>query len=192
MNIYGDSSFKVNKTKIFKLDRKQSNIDTEYTSRHTYASYNEDIGISGKNKANLCYDLGLEKQGTIALRFKCDELRSFNFIPSRTILASGLSNINKLVVNISRLNLEICVSFNGTRYQTGLYVIPDTWHQFIIEWNPNSLKITLDNVCKTYNDSNITYPDLTNCKTYIGTNNINNEAGVGLIGSIEMLAYSKK
>ena len=59
---YGDSSFRIDKTKLFKLDKKCSNIDEAYTSRHTYASYGEEIGISGKNKSMLSYDLGIEEQ----------------------------------------------------------------------------------------------------------------------------------
>ena len=173
---YGDSSFKIDKTKLFKLDKMQSNVDNTYTSRHTYASYNEEIGISGKNKSMLSYDLGLEKEGVISLRFKCDYVGGWSYVPSRTILAcpDPDNGAHKLLAYVDNASGQISISFGGKTYYTGLNIIPDTWHHFTVSWTTTNLVVYLDGNNIEYLGNEYTYPDLTNCKTYIGCNYLNN------------------
>ena len=191
---YGDSSFKIDKTKLFKLDKMQSNVDNTYTSRHTYASYNEEIGISGKNKSMLSYDLGLEKEGVISLRFKCDYVGGWSYVPSRTILAcpDPDNGAHKLLAYVDNASGQISISFGGKTYYTGLNIIPDTWHHFTVSWTTTNLVVYLDGNNIEYLGNEYTYPDLTNCKTYIGCNYLNNKPCLQLLGSIEMLIYSNK
>ena len=189
---YGDSSFKTGKTKIFKLDKKKSNIDNNYTSRHTYASYNEEMGISGKNKSMLSYDLGLEKEGTIGLRFKCDQKYLETEQPYRTIISCPSANngTNKLLIYVDNITEQLSLAINGTTYYTKLNVVLERWHTLTITWKETSLIISLDNDSRTYQVTNNGI-DITGVKTYIGCNYINNEPCFNLIGSIEMFVYNQ-
>ena len=189
---YGDSSFRIDKTKLFKLDKKCSNIDEAYTSRHTYASYGEEIGISGKNKSMLSYDLGIEEEGTISLRFKCDYIGGWECSQSRTIIAStSIENYQEgLVAYVDNATGQVRLTFGGQERNTGLYIIPDRWHQLLITWNQKKLEVSLDDKTITYANISDKYPNLKNFKTYIGCNYLNDKPCLQLFGSIEMLSYS--
>ena len=189
---YSAPTFSKTKTKLFKLDRKKNGNDTNYTSRHSYGSYTEDIDLSGKSKSMLCYDLGLKKEGTISLRFKCDSdvSKTSNYL-SRTIFSSLAPNLNKLSLSvyIDALNETLKVAIGSNTYETNLGISFDIWHQLIISWNEEKIYISLDNKKQILSGVN-SFPDLTNSKTYIGCNYINNTLSRHLQGSIEMFSYS--
>ncbi len=189
---YGDSSFIVDKTKLFKLDRKISTNDSDFTSRHTYGSYKEDIGINGKNKSMLAYDLGLKTEGTISLRFKCDFMGGWNNAASRTIITcpSAGYGAHYFLAYIDNTTQQIKVSFGGITYYTGLNIFPDKWHLFTVTWNSSTVIINIDDQYKQYQTDSTNCINLTDCKTYIGCNYLNNEPCLQLAGSIEMLTYT--
>ena len=131
---YQDNSFKIKKTKLFKLDNKRFEDDKEYTNRHIYGSYKEEIGLEGKNKSLLAYDFGLKKEGTISLRFKCDFISGYQRYLTRTILCSPTKDngSHKLVVYIDNDNEKIKIGINRHTFSTTLNVLPETWHLFTI------------------------------------------------------------
>ena len=151
------------------------------------------MGISGKNKSMLSYDLGLEKEGTIGLRFKCDQKYLETEQPYRTIISCPSANngTNKLLIYVDNITEQLSLAINGTTYYTKLNVILERWHTLTITWKETSLIISLDNDSRTYQVTNNGI-DITDVKTYIGCNYINNEPCFNLIGSIEMFVYNQK
>ena len=190
---YGDSTYALDKTKLFKYDGKISNIDAEYTNRHIYGSYNDDTGLTGKTKSLLSYDLGLGNTGTISFRFKMDSINGFNNFLPRTLLAvPSISGGHKLLVAISDVSQTISLYYPGiseTRIYTDLTVTADEWHLFTITWNTSYIKIYLDNQASfsRWHNSAI---NLSNLITYIGCNYIDNKPIQHLNGVIEMVTYS--
>lgn len=190
---YGDNTYTLDKTKFFKYDNKKSNIDNEYTNKHIYGSYNNDIGLTGQTKSLLSYDLGLGNTGTISFRFKMDSINGFsNFLPRTLLAVPSIGGGHKLLVTISNVSQTISLYYpgiSGTRIYTNLTVTADEWHLFTITWNTSYVKIFLDNQTSfsQWHNSAINLVDLI---TYVGCNYINNEPIQHLNGIIEMLTYS--
>lgn len=188
---YSDPSFKINKAKIFELDRKRSEGDKSYTNRHIYGSYGENVGLDVKSKSLLTYDFGLQNEGTISLRFKCKYVQDWRDYPLRTILCcpSPTSGSHKLVIWIDNKSQTLVVVIDGTVKYTSLSVQPEKWHLLTLTWDNIDGLIELDDV--TYLLEQDTKIDLTGCKTYIGSNVQNGIPVNHLVGNIEMLSYSE-
>lgn len=191
---YGDGTYSLDKTKLFKYDGKISNIDNEYTNRHIYGSYNNDIGLTGITKSILSYDLGLGNTGTISFRFKIDSIDEFNRYQARTLVCVPSNNNtgHKLLVEIDNYSQTIALYYpgiSGTRIYTDLTVTADEWHLFTITWSTSYIKTYLDNQTPDtrYHNSAINLSDLI---TYIGCNYLGNQPNHHLNGVIEMLTYS--
>ena len=192
---FTDTSYKLNKTKLFKLDNKLSNIDNEFTNRHIYGSFNEEVGLDGKTKSVLSYDLGIRNKGTISFKFKINQETDINRLNSRTLLSidSDDTLTKKLIVEISNWNQTICLytpSCNisgGTRLDTHLTVLPNVWHWFTVAWCETGIKIQLDNVVRTFDFSSEL--DISDCKTYFGCNIVGGIPMYQLNGIIEMISY---
>ena len=189
---YLDSTFKSPKARVFELDRKQSLDDEDYTNRHIYGSYSDKSSLDGDSRSLLVYDFGIQNQGTISLRFKCDYVEDERKYPQRTILycSSPTGDVNSLIIWIDNKTQQIKVGVPSILevLYTSLTVTPETWHLLTLTWDTNEAILKLDN--QTY----AIYPpaiiDLTGCKTYIGSTIINDKAENHLIGNIEMLSYS--
>jgi hypothetical protein len=189
---YLDSTFKSNKARIFELDRKRSIDDEDYTNRHIYGSYSDSNSLDGNSTSLLTYDLGLQDQSTISLRFKCDFVGDENKYLIRTILccSSPTGDAHNLNIWIDNKTQQIKVgvpNITGVLY-TSLVVKPKKWHLLTLTWNTNDRILMLDD--KTYAIDPPAIIDLTGCKTYIGSSFLNNEPITHLIGNIEMLSYS--
>ena len=186
---YGDDSYKINKTKLFKLDNKKSNADTEYTNRHIYGCFGDEVTISGKPKSMLSYDLGIHQEGFISFRFKLENLG--NNTSSKTLLYARDNSSVKFHMWIDASNNCIQYGAKCPNYvfkNTNLYVTNNLWHLLSITWDSSHFRIQLDNIL--YEDNNVAYDiDLNNSKTYIGCEYYNNAVSNALNGLIEMFTY---
>ena len=186
---YGDSSYKINKTKLFKLDNKKSNADTEYTNRHIYGCFGDEVTISGKPKSMLSYDLGLNQEGFISFRFKLENLG--NNTSSKTLLYARDNSSVKFHMWIDASNNYIKYGAKCPNYvskNTNLCINDNNWHLLSITWDSTHFRIQLDNLL--YEDNNVAYDiDLNNSKTYIGCEYYNNSVSNPLNGFIEMFTY---
>ena len=142
--------------------------------------FSSEYELSTDNSIKLGYDLGLEKTGTISVRFKLDG--SIALDKKRTLIGSSTSSLNKLGIYVNN-EQYLAYEINGVEYDTDKSVSADTWHHLGLSFKPNQLIITLDGQTIETNKS----IDLSGTITYIGTNALNaNSKGNALF---EMFAY---
>ncbi|MBP5407850.1 MAG: RHS repeat-associated core domain-containing protein [Bacilli bacterium] len=190
---YGDSSFKLDKTKIFKLDSKKSEKDENYTNKHVYGSYNNVVGLDGQTKSILAYDFNFKEEGFISFRFKIDKTRKIDEDAVRTLLCvkNGHSMESILLIEIKDIDKVLTINYPlaPSVLNTNITIPSDIWHLFSFTWNQNGYKINVDNQT-AFIRSGTSLFNFTNSITYIGCNCINNEPINQLNGMIEMLSYS--
>ncbi|MDY2889244.1 MAG: RHS repeat-associated core domain-containing protein [Candidatus Caccosoma sp.] len=176
---YTEASFKVEKTRMFKLD----NTGSDCTYRHVYASYNSDINLNKGNPSKLAYDLLLEKQGQITCRFKIDDINTYD---KRVILHFIKNGIQKMSLFIITNKLYFQHKGSDGYTQIGI-VTPNKWHFIGINFNESFTNITFDENVVSTNTSGI---DLDGAYTYIGCSVNSLEKPINhLNGCIEMLAF---
>lgn len=171
-----DSSFKVEKARIFKYDSS--------VQRHVYGSFDGASNFTHGNKSLLAYNLDLKDRGIISFKFKIDEEN----ITKRYVLTNYYDETQKLSIFIERLNnLEfICFEVNGQRLECNTQLSYNHWYNIMLFFNDNHFKIFVDG--NPLYEENISL-DLTNTITYIGSLK---DGTSSLNGYVEMLAYSCK
>ena len=187
---YTDSTYKLNKAKLFKLDSRQSNIDNDYTNKHVYGSY-DSISMDGESRSLLGYDFGFKNEGMICFWFKMDSSNERLDGAIRTLISvpTGTGEGHKLLIYFDNIYNSLFIRFSGLSepINTHLTVLSDTWHLFTFNFNNTNIKINLDE--QVYNGNLINPFDLSNKITYIGCNYGSSTPGGELNGSIEMLTY---
>ena len=171
-----DSSFKVEKARIFKYD---STIQ-----RHVYGAFDDVSNFTHGNHSLLAYNLNLKEKGAISFRFMIDEEQT----TKRTILTSYHHETQKLGVFIEYIDNKECICFevNGQRLVCNSRIIYHHWYSIALFIKDNNFKIFVDG--NLLYEENITC-DLTNTITYLGS--LKDETN-SLNGYIEMFAYSDK
>ena len=189
---YGDSSFKLDKTKIFKLDNKKHEDDHYFTNKHVYGSYNDLVGLDGTTKSILAYDFNFKNEGFISFRFKIDKSKELDADALRTLLCiqKGYGEGEKVLIEIKDNDKVITIYYHGliSPINTNITILPDVWHTFSFTWNQLGYKIYVDNQTPFERTGSSLF-DFTDSLTFIGCNNVSNQPCNQLNGMIEMFAY---
>lgn len=171
-----DSSFKVDKARIFKYD--------PTIQRHVYGAFDDVSNFTHGNKPLLAYYLNLKNRGMISFKFKVDEEKT----SKRYILSSYKESTKKLAVLTDNINNSESIYFevNGQRLACSTQLAYNHWYNVMLCITHNNFKIFVDG--NLLSETNISL-DLTDCITYIGSLN---DGTSTLNGYVEMLAYSNK
>lgn len=171
-----DSSFKVEKARIFKYD--------STVQRHVYGAFDDVSNFTHGNKSLLAYNLNLKDRGVISFKFKVDEEKT----TKRYILSSYKENTEKLAVLIDNSNNyeNIYFEVNGQRLLCKVQLKYDHWYNIMLFFRNNEFKVFVDG--NPVHEENISL-DLSNAITYIGSKIDGTSA---LNGYVEMFAYSNK
>ncbi len=184
---YTDKSFRVDKTKLFKLDETLVYKDSQLSHKirkHVYGSYNGLSNLTPGNKAKLVYDLGLREEGSIIIKIKPDSLEGSG---NRYIISSQNGNTVKLGLAINNLN-QLMLIYNGNTYNSELVIEENKWQTVGLRYTPGQIIINCNKSTKTYNYT----VDLTGCLTSIGMKILSEVPCEHLIGVMEMLSYTKQ
>ncbi|MCM1259530.1 MAG: hypothetical protein NC182_01130 [Prevotella sp.] len=171
-----DSSFKVEKARIFKYD--------PTIKRHVYGAFNDVSNLTHGNHSLLAYDLSLKNKGMISFKFKVDE----EMTTKRYLLASYHNETQKLGVFIEYIDNKECICFelNGQRLACNSRIIYNHWYSIVLFIKDNNFKMFIDG--SLLYEENITC-DLTDTITYLGSLK---DGTSSLNGYLEMFAYSDK
>lgn len=173
-----DSSFKVEKARIFKYEPS--------IQRHVYGAFDDVSNFTHGNKSLLAYHLNLKNKGVISFRFKVDEKQE----NVRYILANYKDGTLKSSIVISNLNdsntdyLHLVVGENV--FPTNEQMIYNHWYHVVLFFKENNICLYVDG--KQLLNENITF-NLTDCTTYIGSAK---DGTFVLNGYMDMLAYTDK
>lgn len=166
-----DSSFKVDKAKVFKYD--------DVSKKHSYGSYDATSNFTLGNESMLAYDLDLNTRGTIALKFKLDGVLS----QERQIFSAVTGSQIELGVHVNTLG-KIVLTADGIVVTSQEIINVDQWYSLIVTFENSSVKLYIDGVQKCTSTQSV---DISNARLYIGTTGL--ASTKVLNGLVEMLAY---
>ncbi|HEY8361622.1 MAG TPA: hypothetical protein VIK77_01905, partial [Tissierellaceae bacterium] len=185
---YTESSFKVDKTKLFKMDETlvySGDTLSHKIRKHVFGSYNGLRNLTPGNKAKLIYDLSLRDKGSVFVKIKPEALEiNPDF---RYILSFQDNDYIKLGLAINAQS-RLSMIRNGIAYDTGLVVEMDKWQTVGIRYEPGQIVVNLDKQTKVYNYQ----VDLTGTLTAVGMKTETGVPKAHLNGVLEMLSYTKQ
>lgn len=139
-----DKSYRFDKTRIFKYD--------EDLQKHVFGCYEDVVNLSSGNTASLVYNLPLEAEGTISLRFKHQE--SDNVCNQILSLYSQTSG-EKFSVFIDENNeIRVCVGSAIVESTYTKFIQNEKWHHLILRFKSKKLQIYLDKIDEPLYDGN--------------------------------------
>ena len=171
-----DSSFKVEKARIFKYD--------PTIKRHVYGAFNDVSNLTHGNHSLLAYDLSLKNKGVISFKFKPEAPITSNY---RYVVSSYKDESMKMGIYISSTN-ELRFAFEPKLFICKTLMEMDKWYTITLFYSGKTISIYIDG--QLFFDEELSSEiDLSDCVTYIGSDKDGTSA---LNGYVEMFAYSDK
>lgn len=171
-----DSSFKVEKARIFKYD---STIQ-----RHVYGAFDDVSNFTHGNHSLLAYDLSLKNKGMISFKFKPEAPTTNNY---RYVVSSFKDESMKMGIFINSSN-ELRFAFESKLLICRKLMEMDKWYSVTLFYSGKNISIYIDGEF-FYDEELSDEIDLSDCVTYIGSDKDGTSA---LNGYVEMFAYSDK
>jgi RHS repeat-associated protein len=181
---FGDSSYKIDKVKLFEYDSKVDVGDNQAMEKHVYASYDSTVGLTTGTTNRLGYKFSLGDSGTLVTRVK--PISTGGTVTRRYIFANFKDSICKLGLFFDGSNI-LHIVVNGVTYSTTRSVTLDSWQQVALSWNTTSVSLKI-------NDGNLYTRSISvstsGATTYVGHTLSNEVQYHHLNGKMEMLAYT--
>lgn len=181
---FGDSSYKVEKVKLFEYDSKVDAGDNQAMEKHVYASYDSTVGLTTGITNRLGYKLNLGNSGTLVARVK--PISTGGSAIRRYIFANFEDSICKLGLFFDDSNI-LHIEVNGVSYSTTRSVTLDTWQQVALCWSTTSVSLKINNGSLYTRSISVS---TSGAITYIGHTLLNDVQHQHLNGKMEMLAYT--
>lgn len=174
--MHTDSSFKVEKARIFKYD---SSIQ-----RHVYGAFDDISNFTRENNSLLAYNLNLKDKGVISFRFKPEAPITTKY---RDILVNYKGEVCKMGIMIDSVN-TLRFTFPSKRLICQKLMEMGKWYTVTLFYSGKNISIYIDGQF-FYSEELPDEIDLTDCITYIGSDK---DGTSSLNGYVEMFAYSNQ
>jgi len=181
---FGDTSYKVDKVKLFEYDSKTDVADTQAMEKHVYASYDSTVGLTTGTTNRLGYNFGLGSSGTLVARVK--PISTGGSVSRRYIFSNIKDSVCKLGLFFDSQNV-LHIEVNGATHATTRSVTLDTWQQIALSWSSTSVSLKINNG-SLYTSSFTTSTSA--ALTYIGHTLTSGNQEQHMNGKMEMLAYT--
>ncbi|MDR2822211.1 MAG: hypothetical protein LBV58_01485 [Acholeplasmatales bacterium] len=172
---YADSSFKIDKPKLFEYD--------SLSKKHVYGSYSKLMGL-GDSIGKLVYKLPLTTSGTIGIVFKINNSSS----GYRTIF-SFQNTSNEILSYKVRTNNGVVLVYNGTSISINRNIELMRWYKLVVSFTNGYIKTYFDD---DYVISTSATINLNNCSLAVGCKLALNgyTPEEHLEGNLELLSYT--